>query len=432
MSSFQGIPQDAAERDERVGWLGDPGFVAEDYLCNYDTAAFWTKWVDDIQDAQKPDGDVPVVCPSGSYPPWPAWKSSYPLFAWYVYQYYGDQRILERHYRGLKQLVDFFSRKAKNHVLTAGLGDHMEPQANGTSSFAPQHTPPALTSTAYFYFDTWIVAQAAKILGKTEDAKRYSDLAEKIKEALNREFLDKTTNQYATGSQTSNAMALYLGLVPEEREQAVLQNLVDDILIKHKGHLSTGIIGTNALEQALPAYGRADVMYTIATQTTFPSWGYQISQGATTVWECFEVSSQRCLNMKMFCSTEKFFYKDLAGIGLEGPGFKKISIKPCVVGDLRHARASLKTVRGLVAVDWKKDPTAFGIKVTIPPNATARVSVPKLGRKEIAVTESRRPVWQAGNFVSGVPGISAGSETDDYVTFDVGSGYYVFQLTGKN
>lgn len=431
MTSFQGIPQDAAERDERVGWMGDPGFVAEDYIYNFDTAAFWTKWLDDISDEQKPDGDLPVVCPSRMYHPWPAWQSSYPLFAWYVYQYYDDRRVLERHYSGLKKLVDLLGRRADDHIVSVGLGDHMEPQPNGKSSFAPKHTPRALTSTAYYYFDTWILARAAEILGKAEDATRYRALADKIKAAFNEKFLNKTTNEYATGSQTSNAMALYLRLVPEERMQAVLKNLVDDILVDHKGHLSTGIIGTNALEQALPEYGRADVMYTIANQKTFPSWGYQISKGATTVWECFELSSKRCVNMKMFCSTEVFFYKNLAGIGLVGPGFRKIAVKPCAVGDLTCAKASLKTVRGLVAVDWKRSRKSFRMRVTIPPNSTARVSVPKLGLKEIAVTESGRPVWKTGRFVTGVPGIGAGSETGEYMSFSVGSGVYVFRLAGK-
>jgi len=270
-TSFQGIPQDAAERSERVGWMGDPGFVAEDYMVNFGTAVFWTKWLQDIQDAQTPEGEVPIVCPSGSYSMMPAWHSSYPLFVWYMYQYYADERILAEHYEGLAKLIGFFGTHAQDFILHEGLGDHMEPQAGGISHFSPRHTPAALTSTAYYYFDTWILAQAAEVLGKTEDAERYNELAEKIKAAFNREFFDPATNQYATGSQTSNAMALYLRLVPEGRQPAVLKNLVDDILVNHQGHLSTGIIGTNALEQVLPEFGRADVMYTIATQTTAPS-----------------------------------------------------------------------------------------------------------------------------------------------------------------
>ena len=434
MTSLQGIPQDAGDRSERVGWLGDTGFVCEDYIYNLDTAAFWAKWLNDIKDSQRPNGDVPVVSPlhwRTPYTWYPCWKSTYPVIAWYLYEYYGDKRVLVEHYDGMKKLVDFLATKAREDIIPNGLGDHMEPdKARGRSSFSPRRTPGTLTSTAYYYYDSWIVARAAEIIGKADEAKRYSDLAGRIKKAFIEKFFDEKTNQFATGSQTSNAVALYLGLVPEGREQAVLKNLVDDIMIKNDGHLSTGILGTNALEQVLGEHGRADVMYKIATRTTYPSWGYTISKGATTVWESFE-DNNHSLNMKMFGSTEKFFYKDLAGIGLAAPGFKQIAIKPRAVGDLTYARASLKTVRGLVAVDWKKGSKSFSMRVTIPANTTARVSVPKLGLKKIAVTESRKPVWKAGKFVAGAPGIAAGSEAQNYITFDVGSGFYVFQLTGQ-
>ncbi|GAG08745.1 unnamed protein product, partial [marine sediment metagenome] len=208
-----------------MGWLGDSGFVAEDYIYNFDTASFWTKWLNDIKDSQKPDGDVPIISPihwrniHSVYSEMPAWKSTYPLFVWYMYQYYEDVRILEEHYDGIKKLVDFLSGKADNFIVSCGLGDHMEPQAN-SSSFTPKHTPVPLTSTAYYYYDAWILSQVAEILGKAEDAEHYSDLAEKIKDAFNREFLNEDTNQYATGSQTSNALPLYLGIAPEGREKA--------------------------------------------------------------------------------------------------------------------------------------------------------------------------------------------------------------------
>ncbi len=250
MSSLQGIPQDAGERHERVAWLGDTGFVAEDYMVNFDTVAFWAKWLNDIKDSQRPNGDVPVISPlhwRDPYSWFPCWKSTYPLIAWYLYQYYGDERVLAEHYEGMKKLVDFLGSRANNQIIPNGLGDHMEPdRASGKSNFSPKRTPGAITSTGYYYFDCWIVAQAAKILGKTDEAERYSDRARRIKTAFNEKFLDKNTNQYATGSQTSNAMALHLGLVPEERKEAVLKNLVDDIMIDSEGHLSTGILGTNA------------------------------------------------------------------------------------------------------------------------------------------------------------------------------------------
>lgn len=434
MSSMQGFPQDAADRSERVGWLGDP--IPEDFILNFDTASYWAKWADDLSDSQKPDGDLPVICPlhwRGHYSMMPVWKSTYPIIAWHVYQYYGDERILAEHYDGIKKLVGFLGARADDHILSPGLGDHMEPQPDGSTSSSPRRTPSALTSTAYYYLDARIVAHAAEVLGKTEDAARYSDLAEKIKAAFNQKFLNEDTNQYATGSQTSNAIPLYLGMVPKDRVDAVVKNLVEDIVTTHKGHLSTGMLGTNALVQVLSKHGAADVMYQIATQTTFPGWGYMVSKGATTIWESWDGNpeTQLSYNMKLFGSVDKFFYKDLAGISPASSGYGQIVIKPRVVGDLKHAKASIKTLRGLVAVDWERRERSLAMKVTIPVNSQAKISVPRIGLRNVSVRESGRSIWEAGEFIKDVPGIIAGSETEDYVSFDVGSGSYVFQLTGQ-
>ena len=438
LACLQSMPQSCIDRSERTAWLGDPGFIAEDYIYNFDMAGFWAKWLNDIKDSQREDGSLPCVCPVhwrrtyDAYPRLrPAWDSTYALLVWYTYWYYDDERILDAHYDGVKSSVDFLGTRAENHVIAEGLGDHMEPQADGTSSDHPKHTPVPLTSTAYYYFDTWILSRAAEILGKSDAARHYSDLAGKIKDAFNREFFDETTNQYGSGSQTSNALPLHLGMVPPEKEQAVARNLVDDIRVDHKGHLSTGIIGTNALEQALPECGWADVMYEIATQTTLPSWGYMMQRGATSIWETWEGDTNLSLNCTMFGSTEKFFYKDLAGISPTSPGYRRIAIKPQIVGDLNYAQAAVRTVRGTVAVDWKKGDNALEMKVTIPANTTAEIGVPKMGLKEIAITESGKTLWEAGTFARGVLGITAGRESGDEVIFDAGSGSYIFQLIGQ-
>ncbi len=436
-SSLQGFPQDAADRSERVGWLGDP--IPEDYIFNFDTASFWTKWADDLKDAQKPDGDIPVICPlhwrrtHDAFRMMPVWKSTYPLVVWQVYQFYEDERILATHYDGLVKLVEFLRVQSTDHIISAGLGDHMEPQADGTTSHRPLHTPPALTSTAYYYLDACIAARAAGILGKSGDGKEYSALAAKIKEAFNREFLHGDTFQYASGSQTANALSLALDLVPQDRVEAVVKNLLDDIATRHNGHLSTGLVGTNALAHALPRYGAADVLYRIATQTTFPSWGYQIERGATTLWETWDGNPQERLsyNMKIFGSIEKFFYKDLAGIRPAAPGFRRLVIKPCVVGDLTWVRASTHTVRGLVAVEWEKGDGTLDMRVTIPVNSRAIVSVPGIGLRNVSVKEGNKTIWKDGGYIAAVEGISGGRESEDYVTFEVGSGSYEFRAVGE-
>ena len=385
--SFQSISQDAADRSERVAWLGDPGFIAEDYLYNFDSASFWTKWLDDIRDAQKEDGDVPVVAPlhwrttMDPYLRWMDWASTYPIFVWQVYRHYGDERVLATHYSSLKRMMAFYGALAEEHIVRRGLGDHMEPQADGSSSFKPLHTPMPLTSTAYYQHCVWILAQAARVLGEEEDAQSYGALAGEIRNAFNREFLNEETNQYGGGSQTANAVALHLNLVPEERVGAVVANLVEDIRVRQNGHLTTGIIGTAALENALPRYGQAEVMAELMAQTTFPSWGEQIAKGATTVWESWngDPEEELSLNMKMFCSTEVFFYRTLAGISPTSPGYRTIAISPSVVGGLTDVEAEVKTKSGTVAAAWRRDAGTFILQVTIPVNTMAQVSVPKVG-----------------------------------------------------
>jgi len=438
ISSYHGTVMGVFDRSERTSWLGYPSAIGEDFLHNYDMAGLWWKWINDFKDAQKPDGDLPVISPLhwrntfNSYEgEFVDWDSSYPVLVWYVYWYYNDKRILGEHYDGIKKLVDLYVTRAEDHIVSTGLSDHMEPQPEGFSWGTALHTPIPLTSTAYHYFNTWILAQAARILDKAEDAAYYNEMAENIKRAFNREFLDEITNQYGTGSQASNATALYLRLVPEEREQAVLDNLVEEILVNHDGHLSTGMIGTNALEQVLGAYGRADVMYEIANQTTYPSWGAQIMKGYTVLSETWEVETdpQLSINCGLLASIEVFFYRDLAGIAPTAPGYKSITIKPRIVDDLTYANGAIKTIRGTVAVDWKKGEESLDMMVTIPVNSEATVCVPKLGSADVVITESGETVWDKGQFIRGLPGITTGADGDDYVVFEVGSGSYTFELT---
>jgi alpha-L-rhamnosidase len=437
MSSFQGILQDAADRAEREAWLGDPSFVAEDYIYNFDMEAFWEKWLNDIQDTQKENGDIPVVSPihwrdgMNTYLMWPCWKSTYPLLTWYLYQYYGDKRVLEAHYPSLKKLIDSLSASANGYIISEGLGDHMEPESDGNTHFSPLHTPVALTSTAYYYYETWIVAQIAQVLGQTEDAKKYSALAENIKEAFNRTFFDSATGEYATGSQTSNALPLYLDMVPEKNVPEVVKHLVDDIIEKHSGHLSTGIIGSNALAQTLPQHGAADVEYRIATQTTYPSLGNQVTKGATAVCETYECSPWLSQNMKMFGSVDKFLYRNLAGISPAAPGYRRAIIKPQPVGGLRSVMATEQTVRGPITVSWIKGDTSLGVKVSIPAGMQADIEIPKMGMMDLSIVEGGKAVWLGNKYTAGTDGISGANDDGDSIVLHVGSGSYDFEMNGR-
>ncbi len=433
-SSLQGYPQDAADRSERVGWLGDP--VASDFGFTFDTIGFWSKWLDDIADVQKASGDLPVIAPlhwrrtHDAYLMYPVWKSSYPLVAWDLYLETGDAEILERHYERIEALVAFLGGRAAGCLLTEGLGDHMEPQPDGTSAFAPVHTPAGLTSSAYYYRDTRILTRAGEVLGYQARAERYRSLAADIRVAFNRRYLDAATGNYATGSQASNAIPLALGLVPAEYQKQVLDNIVTDILNGHEGHLSTGMLGTDALARILPEHGRADVLHTIVTQTTFPSWGEQIGKGATTLWEAWEgeTDPQLSYNMKLFGSIQKYFFQSVAGIRRDAPGYAAFTVAPQAMGGLRYARASVNTVRGPISVKWRRKDGGFRLDASVPPNTRAAIRIPKLGAVNPSIIESDRLLWQNRRLAANPdhPGITEAAEEAEAVRFDVGSGDYSF------
>lgn len=440
-SSMQGYPQDAADRAERVGWLGDP--IPEDYLYNFDCASFWAKWADDIAGAQKENGHVPTISPihwrrthdAYAYPA-PYWSSTYAVLVWTLYRFLDDESLLARHYGGLRRLVAYLSGLAEEHVIEPGLGDHMEPQPDGSTSAAPRRTPTALTSTAIYYWDVRTLARIAAILGAGGDAERYNLLAERIGAAFNRRFLDERAGVYASGSQTANAVALQMGLVPPQAVERVLANLVRDITVAHGGHLSTGMIGTNALVEALPRYGRADVLYRIAGQTTFPSWGHMLARGATTLWESWtdDPGQQLSLNMKLLGSIDKFFYRDVAGIAPLAPGFRRIAVTPKVTGLLASAAAEIETVRGPAAVSWRRDRGRLRLRATIPANAAAQVRLPAPGGPSAQggppqVSEGGRPVWRRGAFVPGAPGVTAARADGGCVVVETGAGAYDFTVT---
>ena len=431
-SSLQGYPQDAADRSERVGWLGDP--VADDFSFTFDTVLFWSKWLDDLADSQLPSGDLPVISPLhwrrtyDCYLMYPVWKSSYPIVAWDTYLASGDRRILERHYDGIEALVGFLGAHADGHLLGEGLGDHMEPQPDGTSAFAPVRTPAGLTSTAFYCRGAQILAWAAAVLGDERRAAKYSRLAADIRSAFNERYLDPETANYATGSQGSNAIPLALGLVPATYEDGVLANIVADIEGVRDGHLSTGMLGTDALARVLPAGGRADVFFTVATRTTFPSWGEQISKGATTLWEAWEgeTDPQLSYNMKLFGSVQKFFFRDLVGIRRGSPGYATFAVEPQVVGGLNRARAELGTVRGAVSAGWRRNNGAFELDVAVPPNTRATVRIPKLDEADPDISEGGVVVWRAGAPAADRCGILGARDEPATVAFDVGSGDYSF------
>jgi alpha-L-rhamnosidase len=448
-NALKGFLLDCLHR-EPIGY-NEPASVSSSLFTRKHLPRFWDKYAEDIRLTARDDGsisDVSPVFPGMVRSPDVSQNANYPMLIWYLYQIYDDRRLLENHYPVIKGCTDYITDNMCDGslVVKGWLGDHMLPgHAPGYEKWLSDETPPSLIWTALYYRNLRIVSEIANVLGQSQDTQQYAELAEHIKKAFNDKWLDRKTSHYGSESQTSEILPLALDLVPEEHRPQLIKNIARTITQTDKEHLRVGHAGVIGLIESLTVNGLGETMYDIVNQTTYPGWGYMVTQGATTVWESWgrdwakPGGRRREDSMTMLAGVNGFFYRHLAGIegpdfygpGFMEPGYRKIHVTPYVLGDLKYARASIKTVRGMVSSCWEKSGNSLTLEVTIPVNSVAKVSVPKLGLQDVAVTESGKTVWKNGKFIKGVSGIIAGSETDDYVTFDIGSGSYTFRLWGQ-
>ena len=445
-TNLHSVQTDCDQRDERMGWMGDLQTTAEMAMMNFDMAAFYTNTMRNIRDIQGEDGTVTDTVPHkyGSRPADPAWGTAYPQLTWFMYQQYGDRRILEETYGGVKRYVEFLRTKAPDNVLRYSYyGDWV----------AIERTPNEYVSDYFYYNDVNILRKMAEVLGNNADRDAYAELAGKIKEAFNREFLNTKTANYSNGTQTANAMALYLDMVPDGKHEhstlrgAVQFNLIQDVVYTHDSHLTTGFIGAKILLPTLTKMGRSDLAYDVVNQTTYPGWGFMVANGATTLWELWNNKvgpSMNSHNHPMLGSVGAWFYQALGGINPDprAPGYRRILIRPQVVRDLTSVSATVETVRGPVTSSWTHTPGRVTLDVTVPVNSEAQIVIPKDDEMgDVVVREGGRIVWDKGAFVPGTPGVNSatvGAEgvsflapTKEAISFEVGSGQYAFELTGK-
>ncbi len=433
------IPTDCPQRDERMGWLNDLGARTEEAIINFDLSRFFPKWVADIHDAQDPHtGAITDTAPYrwGTRPADPV-SVSYLLIAWMVYVHYGDTRSMYEHYEGFKAWVEYLASRAQDHIVTYSYyGDWAPPVeesvggSQGTSAVS-LNTPGALVSTGYYYYAARLLSQMAEVLDKRADALHYAERARKIAAAYHEHFYDPATGGYGSNNQACNALSAYLGLVPEHLQDRVIENLVHDVLVLHDGHLTTGNLCTKYLLEVLTHNHHADVAYRVVTQETYPSWGYMLANGATTVWERWEHATGGGMNSHnhpMYASVGAWLCRALGGIMADpkGPGFARFDIRPHPAGDLTHARCSLETVRGRIESAWMLEGERLTLQVTVPVGSNARICVPVPSKGDrFRITEAQVPVWQDGPMDS-VPGLESVHAEPHCIAFAVGSGSYTF------
>ena len=468
VSNLHSVPTDCCQRDERMGWVGDAQLSAEAAVYNFDMAQFYSKFERDIRESQLDTGSVAGVSPAywSCYPADPTYATACVEFPWIVSHYYDDKKIIEESLDAMTKWVDYLgSQEDEDGIVSFGLfGDWCPPMhAN------PVDTPFEITSTWYYCHDALMTAKMAEQIGKQDIADKYMNISRKAADAFNRRFLKgdrysasrfsdeelaekiqswlnvlpedqrpavmkRYATLYSSSSQTSNLLPLYLDITPEENEKEVLETLVQDLEVTRAWHINTGVVGLKFMFDVLVKYGYEDLAYRLITQTSFPSFGYQIEkEGATTLWERWEyLNNDKCFNSHSHPfagSVDVYFYKILAGIAMkkDSSGFKNIVLKPVMSGDLPYASASIRSVRGMIVSSWKRNENELKYSVEIPGNTSAEIYIPKNSWNKIEITESGNICWNGENGRE-VDEISYLREEDKYVVYHISSGRYDFTV----
>ena len=429
--NFMSVPTDCPQRDERLGWMGDAQIFAATANYNYNLASFWQKWQMDILDGQEPAGWVydvnPPIVVEG--PAKPGWGDAVVIVPWENYRFYADERILQNSYTGMKAWVDYMQDQSQNYIYEwgdtdwGGYGDWV----------AVEESPGKPIGCAYYYYSSKLLSQIAEVLKKNDEYEYYKNLSKNIASAYHSKYFNTELGQYEGATQTANLLPVAFGITPPELRDAVVGKIVENIKARDN-HLTTGFLGTKYLLPILSEYGHHELAYKIATQTTYPSWGYMVEKGATTMWELWNSDTERPEGMNSrnhfaYGTIGEWFFGYLAGIRpvFEEPGFKKSIIAPLPAKDLPWAQASLHTPYGELASRWEQRDNVLKMDVTIPANCLAEVRLPKLGKSKVVVKETNSVLYD-GKQKNKKPGIKFLKENNNEVIFEVGGGSYLFSI----
>lgn len=396
------VPTDCPQRDERMGWMGDAHLAAEATIMTFDAAAYYQKWLWDIADSQSPEGYVPDTCPAnvwGDKKGSPPWAIAYPLITWYSWRYYQNHRVVEFHYDNLVRWFKAMEKDEKDGLMEyCHYGDWV----------ALESSPMEPIGTGCYYWTAVVLEELAGVLGKQDDIEYFKAKKQKIADAFNAKYFDKEKGYYRYGTQKDGTpydgtqfqqiFPLFLGIAQGEYRDLALKKLREEIEVHRNGHLYCGILGAKYVYDVLTDAGMADLAYKIVLQKDFPSYGYMIELGATTLWELWENKTgpeMNSHNHQMFGSVLDWFFGGIAGIRrLPEPGYKYFTIAPKVwEGPLNYAQAYIDTVRGRVLSRWDKNPDgSLTMTVNIPPNSKAKVIVPKKENMSVVAKPEVKPI----------------------------------------
>lgn len=428
--NFLDVPTDCPQRDERLGWTGDAQVFARTAAYNMNVNNFFAKWLQDLAADQKENGSVPFVIPqvlgvnaAGSA----GWSDAATIIPWDTYLAYGDRRVLERQYPSMKAWVQYMQDNSRNHLWNQGFhfGDWLFYSPADDRDGKAAVTDKYLIAQSFFAYSTQLLINAARVLGKTEDVDRYTELLQQVKEAYRKEYVTPN-GRLVSGTQTAYVLALQFDLLPEELRAQAAERLVEDIR-RYNNHLTTGFLGTPYLCHVLSRFGHTDVAYDLLLQDTYPSWLYPVKMGATTIWErwdgirpdsTFQNPGMNSFNHYAYGAIGDWMYRNITGLDTdtEQPGYKHIHIRPRLGGGLTAAEAELQTYYGTLASAWKIIDERVEMTVIVPVNTRATLYLPAVSS---AIREGTQPLAQ-------VSSIQVGGMEADRTRLSLGSGTYRF------
>lgn len=429
--NFLSIPTDTPARDERLGWTGDINVFAPTASRYQDTRAFLSKWMDDLRDAQRPDGNIPAVVPQPRREfdqTGVGWSDAFITVPYAVWRSTGDPRIVRRNWDAMKRFYRFVHASATKdgNLLEEGRSSWFSGDWLSLESGNYRLEEHKVIATAYFAENTRMMAEMAGALGETNQSAEWSALVPKIREAFVAAYRNADGSIY-TGSQTAYALALGMDLIADstQREQTAAKFIAK--LATDNYHLRTGFLGTPWLLPALSKIERDDLAMRLLLNEDYPSWVFEISMGATTVWERwnsirangeFGPVDMNSFNHYAYGAVGDWMFQHLGGLQILEPGYKKSRIAPLIgAGGLQHAQCNIRTPYGPLASQWKASDNTFTLTVTIPPNTSAEVVLPVESPE--AVTLGNVPVTSAR-------GVKPVTVTNGELTIQLGSGQYEF------
>ena len=429
--NFLDVPTDCPQRDERLGWTGDAQVFARTASFNMDVNNFFAKWLLDLSADQLPNGSIPFVVPnvlgenaSGSA----GWADAGVIIPWTMYIHYGDSGILRQQYTSMTKWIGFMQQASRNNLWNRGFhfGDWLFYRPADDNDGRAAVTDKYLISQCFFAYSTQLMMNAANVLGKTDDVKKYSYLLKDVRNAFIREYVTPS-GRLVSSTQTAYVLALHFDMLPEELRQQAATRLAQNVR-DYGNHLTTGFLGTPYLCHVLSRFGHTDVAYRLLLQESYPSWLYPVRMGATTIWErwdgqkpdsTFQTPGMNSFNHYAYGAIGDWMYRVVAGIDTEesGPGYKHIRIMPHIGGNLTEVKATYTSDYGLIVSHWRVDSSNVHLNVEIPPNTTAKIYVPAASVER--VTENNKTV-------SASKEIRVIGKEKEYLVIEAGSGKYQF------